>query len=75
MRHSHLHTSNSKKDFNSSSRGTRLAFYAEDHSSNLLLGHKQIYFRNISTGKQSKPSDGKACKEASPMHTSGKDAS
>jgi hypothetical protein len=26
------------------------AFYAEDRSFNMLLRHKQVYFRNISTG-------------------------
>jgi hypothetical protein len=50
------------------------ALYAEDHSFNLLLQHKQVYFRSISIDGRSKPSTGKACKEASPIRTGRKGA-
>jgi hypothetical protein len=42
-------------------------FYAEDHSFNMLLWHKQVYFRNISTDGRSEPLTEVAYNEASSM--------
>jgi hypothetical protein len=61
---------------NSSRKGLLLgAFYVEDHSFNMFLWYKQVFFTKISIGEQSWPSTKVAYKEALSVRASSEDDS